>query len=50
MKEKEKQTMPWSELLKPGVLIYSACYLLLIFIVIYFGLPFLNFSAEVPPK
>ena len=45
MKEKEKQTMPWSELLKPGVLIYSACYLLLIFIVIYFGLPFLNLTS-----
>lgn len=45
MKEKEKQTLPWSELLKPGVLIYSACYLLLIFIVIYFGLPFLNLTS-----
>lgn len=41
---KEKQ-LPWKELLKPGVLIYSISYLLLIFIVIYFGLPFLNLTS-----
>ena len=45
MKEKNKQIIPWKELLKPGVLIYSACYLLLIFIIIYFGLPFLNLTS-----
>lgn len=45
MNEKTKQPIPWKELLKPSVLIYSLCYLLLIFIVIYFGLPFLNLTS-----
>lgn len=45
MKEKEKQIIPWKVLLKPGVLIYMGLYLLLIFIVIYFGLPFFNLTS-----
>ena len=45
MKEKEKINIPWKELVKPGVIVYSALYLLLIFIVIYFGLPFLNLKS-----
>ena len=45
MKEKEKVNIPWKELVKPGVIVYSVLYLLLIFIVIYFGLPFLNLKS-----
>lgn len=45
MNEKTKQPIPWKELLKPSVLIYSLCYVLLIFIVIYFGLPFFNLTS-----
>ena len=40
MKEKEKVNIPWKELVKPGVIVYSVLYLLLIFIVINFGFPF----------
>lgn len=46
MNEKEKQPIPWKELLKLSVLIYSISYLIIIFIVIYFGLPFLNLTSE----
>ena len=46
MNEKEKQPIPWKELLKLSVLIYSISYLIIIFIVIYFGLPFLNLASE----
>ena len=45
MKEKVKQIIPWKVLLKPGILIYISVYLFLIFVVIYFGLPFLNLTS-----
>ena len=46
MNEKEKQLIPWKELLKISVLIYYISYFIIIFIVIYFGLPFLNLASE----
>lgn len=45
MKEKVKQIIPWKVLLKPSILIYISVYLFLIFVVIYFGLPFLNLTS-----
>ncbi len=42
MKEKQKAKIPWHVLLKPGVLCYITGYLLILFIYVYFGLPFFN--------
>ncbi len=42
MNEKSKTKIPWYELLKPGVLCYITGYLLVLFVYVYFGLPFFN--------
>ena len=41
---KDKKTFPWSELLKKWFVFYTIIYLIAIFLILYFGLPFLNLT------